>query len=85
MSLYETDFYAWTQQQAALVRDGRWEEVDRSRSRSWLRSLQGCQIRLKFHYQELLQETDPIVRGKYCAGTGRSGDSRSGRLRQRFG
>ena len=30
MSLYETDFYAWTQQQAALVRDGRWEEVDRS-------------------------------------------------------
>ena len=26
------------------------------------RSLQGCQIRLKFHYQELLQETDPIVR-----------------------
>lgn len=28
--LYETDFYAWTQQQAALVRDGRWEDVDRS-------------------------------------------------------
>ena len=28
--LYETDFYAWTQQQAALVREGRWEEVDRS-------------------------------------------------------
>jgi hypothetical protein len=26
------------------------------------RSLQGCRIRLKFHYQELLQETDPIVR-----------------------
>jgi hypothetical protein len=26
------------------------------------RSLQGCQIRLKFHYQELLQEKDPIVR-----------------------
>lgn len=26
------------------------------------RSLQGCQIRLKLHYQELLQETDPIVR-----------------------
>jgi len=26
------------------------------------RSLQGCQIRLKFHYQKLLQETDPIVR-----------------------
>jgi hypothetical protein len=26
------------------------------------RSLQGCRIRLKFHYQELLQEMDPIVR-----------------------
>ena len=26
------------------------------------RSLQGCQIRLKFHYQELLQETDQTVR-----------------------
>ena len=30
MSLYETDFYAWTQQQATLIREGRWEEVDRS-------------------------------------------------------
>jgi hypothetical protein len=26
------------------------------------RSLQGCRIRLRFHYQELLQETDPVVR-----------------------
>jgi hypothetical protein len=29
MSLYEIDFYAWTQQQAAVIRDGRWEEIDR--------------------------------------------------------
>ena len=28
--LYETDFYAWTQQQATLIPEGRWEEVDRS-------------------------------------------------------
>jgi Domain of unknown function DUF29 len=28
--LYEIDFYAWTQQQAAFIRDGRWEEIDRS-------------------------------------------------------
>ena len=28
--LYEIDFYAWTQRQAALIREGRWEEVDRS-------------------------------------------------------
>jgi hypothetical protein len=25
-------------------------------------SLQGCRIRLTFHYQELQRETDPIVR-----------------------
>jgi hypothetical protein len=25
-------------------------------------SLRGCQIRVKFHYQELGQETDPVVR-----------------------
>ena len=30
MSLYETDFHAWTQQQAILIREGRWEEIDRS-------------------------------------------------------
>lgn len=30
LPLYEIDFYAWTQQQAAFIRDGRWEEVDRS-------------------------------------------------------
>jgi hypothetical protein len=29
-SLYEIDFYAWTQQQVVLIRDGRWEEIDRS-------------------------------------------------------
>jgi hypothetical protein len=27
--LYEVDFYAWTQQQSVLIRDGRWAEVDR--------------------------------------------------------
>jgi hypothetical protein len=25
-------------------------------------SLQGCRIRLTFHYQELQRETDPVVR-----------------------
>lgn len=30
LPLYEIDFYAWTQQQVALIRDGRWAEVDRS-------------------------------------------------------
>ena len=25
---YDTDFYAWTQTQAALLRDGKWQELD---------------------------------------------------------
>jgi Domain of unknown function DUF29 len=29
MSLYETDFYAWTERTAELLRAGRWEEIDR--------------------------------------------------------
>ena len=28
MQLYESDFYAWTQQQAALLRAGQWEQLD---------------------------------------------------------
>jgi Domain of unknown function DUF29 len=28
-TLYETDFYAWTQEQAELIRTGQWEQVDR--------------------------------------------------------
>lgn len=27
-SLYETDFYAWSQQQASLLRDRRWQQID---------------------------------------------------------
>ncbi|HIK31511.1 MAG TPA: DUF29 domain-containing protein [Oscillatoriales cyanobacterium M59_W2019_021] len=27
-SLYETDFYAWTQQQAKLLSEGRWHQLD---------------------------------------------------------
>jgi len=29
MSLYETDFYSWTQQQAQLLRAGNWTALDR--------------------------------------------------------
>jgi hypothetical protein len=29
MTLYEQDFYQWTQQQASLLRAGRWREIDR--------------------------------------------------------
>jgi hypothetical protein len=27
-TLYETDFYAWTQEQARLLREGRWADLD---------------------------------------------------------
>ena len=52
MSLYETDFYTWTQRQATLIREGRWEEFDRSnlveeieslgKQRQELRNRLGC-------------------------------------------
>ena len=29
MTLYEQDFYQWTQQQAGLLKAGRWREIDR--------------------------------------------------------
>ena len=29
VQFYDIDFYAWTQQQSLLIRDGRWAEVDR--------------------------------------------------------
>ena len=28
MSIYETDFYLWTQEQATLLREGRLDELD---------------------------------------------------------
>jgi predicted DNA-binding ribbon-helix-helix protein len=28
MSMYETDFYLWTQEQATLLREGRLDELD---------------------------------------------------------
>ena len=27
-TLYETDFYAWTQEQARLLRERRWDDLD---------------------------------------------------------
>ncbi|MGB7442799.1 MAG: DUF29 family protein [Coleofasciculaceae cyanobacterium] len=27
-NLYETDFYAWTQEQASLLRDRQWSQLD---------------------------------------------------------
>ncbi|MFS8831689.1 DUF29 domain-containing protein, partial [Synechococcus sp. R8-2] len=28
MQLYEYDFYAWTQKQAALLKSGQWDQLD---------------------------------------------------------
>ena len=39
VQLYEVDFYAWTQQQSVLIRDGRWAEVDRSNLQEEIESL----------------------------------------------
>ena len=30
MILYEQDFYAWAQHQAALIRQGQWRDIDRA-------------------------------------------------------
>lgn len=37
--LYDRDFYAWTQQQSALIRDGHWDEIDRDNLREEIESL----------------------------------------------
>jgi hypothetical protein len=36
---YERDFYSWTQEQARLMREGRWEAVDRSNVAEEIESL----------------------------------------------
>ena len=38
-TLYDTDFYAWTQQQAALIAAGAWAQVDRSNIAEEIESL----------------------------------------------
>ena len=38
-SLYEADFHAWTQQQARLVEQGHWDEVDRQHLAEELESM----------------------------------------------
>ena len=68
VQLYDTDFYAWTQQQLRLIRDGCWAEVDRTnlleeieslgrQQRQELRSRLGILIGhlLKWHYQPQLR------------------------------
>lgn len=64
--LYETDFYAWTQEQAALLRSGQWSKLDRANLIEEIESLgkqQRQELRnrlsvlighlLKWHYQSL--------------------------------
>jgi hypothetical protein len=36
---YETDFYAWTQEQAAALRDGKWDTLDRANLAEEIESL----------------------------------------------
>lgn len=46
-SLYEKDFYAWTQHQAQLMRQGQWHRVDIANVIEEIESL-GRQQRLRF-------------------------------------
>ena len=66
--LYERDFYAWTKEQAALLRAGRWQDLDienvaeeiesmgRSERRELISRLKVLLVHLlKWHYQPALQ------------------------------
>jgi hypothetical protein len=69
--LYEQDFYRWTQEQIALLREGKWHEVDREHlmeeiddlgrsARKELRSyLEGLVLHLRAQLPTLLQECYP--------------------------
>lgn len=47
-TLYDTDFYTWTQEQAALLREGAWQEVDRLNLAEEIESL-GARDRRELH------------------------------------
>ncbi len=62
-NLYETDFYAWTQEQAELIRTGQWEKIDRSNLIEEIESLgrqqrQELRNRLSLLIGHLLKEYD---------------------------
>lgn len=69
--LYDTDFYAWTQQQAALLREGAWHELDRanlieeveSLGKSQQLALESRLEKLVLHLLKWRYQPDKRVRG----------------------
>ncbi len=51
---YDTDFYAWTQEQAAALRDGKWDTLDRANLAEEIESLGRSDRRAIGHYLERL-------------------------------
>jgi hypothetical protein len=61
--LYDTDFYAWTQQQAALLRAEKWEDVDYSNLAEEIESVgKREQHELAHRLMRLLQH---LLKGQY--------------------
>jgi hypothetical protein len=55
-SLYEEDFVAWADQQAALIRAGRWEQLDRENLAEEVESLAGSDRRKSESYTSRIIE-----------------------------
>jgi Domain of unknown function DUF29 len=54
-STYDTDFYAWTQEQAAALRDGKWDTLDRANLAEEIESLgRSERYAIESHLQNLL-------------------------------
>ena len=52
---YDTDFYAWTQAQAAALRDGKWDTLDRANLAEEIESLgRSERYAIESHLQNLL-------------------------------
>ena len=68
--LYDTDFYAWTQQQAALLREEKWEDLDYPNLAEEIESLgKREQHELEHRLMRLLQhllkwQYQPVRRGR---------------------
>jgi hypothetical protein len=55
MSSYETDFYAWTKQQAAAIRAGDWDKIERERLAEEIEDLYNSgSLELWDHLRELM-------------------------------
>ncbi len=55
LSFYESDFYAWTQQQASLIRDRQWSQID------WLNLIEEIESLGKQQRQELRDRLSVLI------------------------